>query len=172
MGLFGGKKKETPGGGDGIYVDMNQQEEELPVAVAIPNPPPTAPPHSPPSRPKPAFWQKKAQQAPLPASKVCQPVNNTGKSASAPPPVVFVTRTPTVLPCCPNCQQRNVRTRIRTSPNWMTWIMVLALLAVFWPLCWIPLVTDSCKRTVHSCSQCNAEIGSIPPFKDCFVKHR
>lgn len=87
-------------------------------------------------------------------------------------PMIFFSRVPTVLPQCPLCLKTNARTRTVTSPNWMTWVTVAVLLVIFWPLCWIPLVTDSCRRTIHYCMFCNGEIGSIRPYKDCCVTHR
>jgi hypothetical protein len=87
-------------------------------------------------------------------------------------PMVFFSRVPTVLPQCPLCKKTNIRTRTVTAPNWMTWVTVAVLLVIFWPLCWIPLVTDSCRRTIHYCMFCNGEIGSIRPYKDCCVTHR
>jgi LITAF-like zinc ribbon domain len=87
-------------------------------------------------------------------------------------PMILLSRVPTVLPQCPLCMKTNVRTRTVTSPNWMTWVTVAVLLVIFWPLCWIPLVTDSCRRTIHYCMFCNSEVGYIRPYKDCCVTYR
>lgn len=165
MGFFSGKK--TTPEGDGVYVDMEGQK--IPIAIAV-----HAPPPSPRSAPG-ALQQQgySSKQAPVQASRQGgsgSTVYNTKNGK--PPPILFLSRTPTVIALCPVCNKKNVRTRIVTAPDWLTWVTVAVLLVVFWPLCWVPLVTDSCRRTTHYCIACSAEVGSIRPFKDCFVKHR
>jgi LITAF-like zinc ribbon domain len=162
MGLFSGNKKgSVTDSNDGdAYVDI----ENLPVAVAV-------------------VPDDNYQKQIIPASKQGA-MNNTnqkntrnnriGRVVSMPMPssVVFISRTPTIVPQCPVCMKTNIRTRTVTAPDWMTWVTVAVILVTFWPLCWVPLVTDSCRRTIHYCTTCHGEIGSIRPFKDCCVKHR
>jgi hypothetical protein len=80
------------------------------------------------------------------------------------------TRRPHLLRQCPECQALNVRTRIRTYPTCTTWLVVIVLLIVFWPLCWIPLVMDRMKQTDHFCLVCGKMVGSVRPFDNCCVK--
>ena len=80
-------------------------------------------------------------------------------------------RHPQVMRQCPNCQQES-RTRIETFPTMGSWIAALVLLLVFWPVCWIPLVIDNCKRTNHHCVSCGEQVGTVDPFTDCCVKRR
>ena len=54
----------------------------------------------------------------------------------------------------------------------MTWVAVVGLFLVFWPVCWIPLVIDSCKMTDHFCALCGGNVGSVKPLSDCCVKER
>jgi LITAF-like zinc ribbon domain len=161
MGLFGSKKTSADPNGDGLYVDMEQQK--IPIAVAV---------SAPPSPGAVAVFHQKQTSKQQQQQQKQQAIVVYNTKNGKPPPVIFVTRTPTVIPLCPVCSKRNVRTRIRTAPDWLTWVTVAVLLVVFWPLFWIPLVTDACRRTTHYCTACGAEIGSIRPFKDCFVKHR
>jgi hypothetical protein len=142
MGWFGSKKDPVA---DSDYVDV----EAMPVAIAV-MPEPLAPP---------------AQNP-----KVGEPTN-VAMSPKQKKPNQFLWRIPTMLNPCPCCG-KPAQTRIRTAPNWMTFIAVVALMCIFWPICWIPLITDSCKLTEHFCVLCNEKIGVIGPFKDCCVKHR
>ena len=189
MGWFGKKKiaGENPGG-DALYVDM-EANEGLPVAVAVPadddqhsRPPPTAPQTVASLSPKSVVPADQSSSAPPPpiimdkrqALQQCQ-ANRRGvgaASAANTPRIVIASRTPAVIPICPHCGNRNVRTRIRTAPDVWTWLAVIALAFVFWPLCWIPLVTDVSRHTHHYCGNCNAEVGNIHSFQDCCVKHR
>lgn len=166
MGFFGDGKKSNKAeslNGDGLYV---KHVDNLPVAVAVAIP--TAPLEpSPKSSPALMVQQHHHQQLPLQVNN-----NSKNRGKSPPPPMFSFTRSPTVIPQCPVCGKRHARTRIRTAPDWITWVSVAMLLIVFWPLCWIPLVTDACRKTTHSCSSCNAEVGTVRPFQDCFVKHR
>jgi len=179
MGWFGSSsssKKQQPDG-DAIYVDM-EANDGLPVAVAVPA---DDNHHAGASSQQHIMVQPTAlEQAPNPSKTVIpmskqQAIQQTRENRASQhkqAKVVFVSRTPTVLPQCPCCGQRNIRTRIRTAPDIFTLLAVLALAFLFWPLCWIPLVTDTCRQTSHYCSSCNAEIGHIRSFQDCCVKHR
>ena len=191
MGWFGGgsnsnksKSKSSAPNGDAIYVDM-EANAGLPIAVAIPEPPPQnyctviTTPNAPP--PPLALAPASCPTASPPETKDVQPMskqqalqmarmNPTGVATIQ--QTIFVSRTPTVLPQCPCCASRNVRTRTRTAPSFLTWVAVVTLAFVFWPLCWIPLVTDTCRQTFHYCSHCNAEVGHIRAFQDCCVKNR
>jgi LITAF-like zinc ribbon domain len=85
-------------------------------------------------------------------------------------PAIF-RRVPILLRPCPFCQN-TARTQTRTHPNWLTWIAVVSLLIIFWPIFWIPLVCDSWKQTDHYCSHCNVKVGEVSPFQDCCEKRR
>mmetsp|Transcript_32041 Transcript_32041/g.48998 ORF Transcript_32041/g.48998 Transcript_32041/m.48998 type:complete len:117 (+) Transcript_32041:295-645(+) len=104
-------------------------------------------------------------------------------------------RRPVQLDSCPHCKQVS-RTRIKTYPSFITWALCLALIFVFWPICWIPLVVDSvrvvvllcvfpmklladcgfcfrkAKQTDHFCVLCQAKIGGVRPLQDCCEKER
>ena len=88
------------------------------------------------------------------------------------PQDIEFTRRPQILAQCPQCYVYNARTRIRTYPSLATWCACLALLFIFWPLCWLPLVMDSMKQTDHYCLVCGKMVGSLPPFRNCCVKTR
>lgn len=82
-------------------------------------------------------------------------------------------RGPMNIQSCPYCNSQT-RTRTVTSPNHITWIAVVALFFIFWPLFWLPLIMDKCKRTDHFCQKCHAMIGQAQPapFEGCCVTHR
>lgn len=80
-------------------------------------------------------------------------------------------RHPTTLPSCPHCLATHIMTRTSTYPSYETWLMCLGLLLVFWPVCWVPLVMDTAKRTDHTCSQCHGVLGTVKPMSDCCVKN-
>lgn len=80
-------------------------------------------------------------------------------------------REPMMMRLCPNCQQES-RTRITTYPTWQTWTATGVLVFVFWPICWIPLVLDNCKKTDHYCVLCQAKVGQVEAFQDCCVTER
>ncbi len=80
-------------------------------------------------------------------------------------------REPMMIRICPNCQQES-RTRITTYPTWQTWTAAGVLVFVFWPVCWIPLVLDNCKKTDHYCVLCQARVGQVEAFQDCCVTER
>jgi len=164
------------------------------VAVAVSSPEDASPPPM-----NPSYQQQQQQQAPAQSSSgllsVFAPSQQQQQGAvlvpqsvatSAPSrqqqvqqvqtqpqqQILFLRRSPTVIEMCPVCQARNVRTRTRTAPNWVTWLSALALFVAFWPLCWLPLVVDSSKRTEHYCPSCNNHVATIEPYQDCCVKHR
>ncbi|GKY99917.1 hypothetical protein MPSEU_000945300 [Mayamaea pseudoterrestris] len=84
--------------------------------------------------------------------------------------LIEFTRNPQVLAQCPQCSAWNARTRVRTYPNWMTWVSCVLLVFIFWPLCWIPLAVDALKKTDHYCLACGKLVGSVPPFRNMCVK--
>lgn len=164
MGLFGPNKKGT----DSVRNDAYEDIENIPMAIAVTQD---------------DNYNKQivaaSKQGASPKNKL-QIINDSrrgghGRAVSPmrlPASIVFMSRTPTVVPQCPVCMKANIRTRTTTAPDWMTWVTVAVILVTFWPLCWIPLVTDSCRRTIHYCTSCHGEVGSIRPYKDCCVKHR
>eukprot|EP00339_Tiarina_fusa_P029415 CAMPEP_0117050356 /NCGR_PEP_ID=MMETSP0472-20121206/34764_1 /TAXON_ID=693140 ORGANISM="Tiarina fusus, Strain LIS" /NCGR_SAMPLE_ID=MMETSP0472 /ASSEMBLY_ACC=CAM_ASM_000603 /LENGTH=136 /DNA_ID=CAMNT_0004764099 /DNA_START=46 /DNA_END=456 /DNA_ORIENTATION=+ len=81
-------------------------------------------------------------------------------------------RKPVQLSMCPKCSQAHVRTRTKTYPSALTWVSVVVGAAVFFPLCWIPLVVDPMKQTDHYCQSCGTKIGTIKPLDGCFVKEQ
>lgn len=95
----------------------------------------------------------------------------TSAGAQTLPPPVFG-RTPTNIPRCPHCSATNVPTRTSTFPSLETWLLCAGILLIFWPLCWMPLVVDSTKKTEHVCSRCHAVVGEVKPLSDCCVKER
>lgn len=153
MGWFGKKTGEI----DSDYVDV----EDMPIAVAVRDSS-TAAPSAPPS--------SQDSRSPNASTYVAVPQQNQQQQQPVPAPV-FLSRVPTMLNPCPFCSQ-SARTRVRTAPNWATWISGLILLFVFWPICWIPFVADSMKQTDHFCTSCQNKVGTVGPFKDCCVKHR
>eukprot|EP00536_Pseudo-nitzschia_multiseries_P007307 jgi/Psemu1/304842/fgenesh1_kg.170_\ len=82
-----------------------------------------------------------------------------------------ISRFPMMMQECPNCH-RETRTRVLTKPSCKTWVASGIMVCVFWPLCWIPLVSDSCKETEHFCVSCGARVAKIDAFQDCCVEHR
>ena len=158
MGWFDRKTKEF-GSSDYVVASNLERGGDVPVAnaVLVPdedilatnnNPPPTAP---------------------LPLS------GNTAVAPTAPSQQTqkkFETRFPTILASCPHCHAVNGRTRTRTKPNWLTITAVVLLCILFWPLCWLPLVIDSCKLTEHFCKNCGKKVGEIGAFQDCCVNNR
>jgi hypothetical protein len=165
MGWFGKKKSEI----DSDYVDV----ESMPIAVAVMDSPmaaPSAPPSSQDATtnatPYTAMPQQQQQR-----QVVAHQQQQQQQSQQQPVQHVFLSRIPTMMNPCPFCNQ-SARTRVRTAPNWATWISALILLCVFWPICWIPFVADSMKQTDHFCTSCQQKVGTVGPFKDCCVKNR
>ena len=82
-----------------------------------------------------------------------------------------VSRFPMNMRECPNCHRAS-RTRVVTKPSCKTWVAFGIMTGVFWPLCWVPLVSDSCKETEHFCTSCGAKVAKVRAFQDCCVEHR
>jgi hypothetical protein len=158
MGWFGKKKSEI----DSDYVDV----EDIPIAVVVMDSSTVAPSAPPASQ---ECFSSTTAYAAIPQHHQQQQV--MAHEQQQPVPHVFLSRIPTMLNPCPLCS-RSARTRVRTAPNWATWLAALVLLFLFWPICWLPLVTDSMKQTDHFCTSCQQKVGTVGPFKDCCVKHR
>jgi hypothetical protein len=158
MGLFGNNNSKVADtnkvNASGQYEDI----ESMPVAVAVP------------SSPK----QNRNNMIVIHPNSKNSRIGGRRSLSPTPQivPILFMSRTPILVPQCPICYKHNVRTRTTTYPDFMTWVTCAVLLFIFWPFFWIPLVLDSTRRTTHYCSACHNEIGSIRPFKDCCVKHR
>jgi hypothetical protein len=82
------------------------------------------------------------------------------------------TRHPTSIRQCPHCDATNVTTSTKTYPGPETFVMCVILMLVFWPVCWMPLVMDSAKRTDHICKRCGGVVGYVKPLSDCCVERR
>lgn len=82
-----------------------------------------------------------------------------------------LTRLPMNMRECPNCHVSS-RTRVTTGPSWQTWAASGFLCFLFWPISWVPLVTDNCKTTEHFCVKCGYKVGKVVPFQDCCVEKR
>jgi hypothetical protein len=178
MGWFGKKKTEI----DSDYVDV----EDMPIAVAVMDSSTVAPSAPPASQERISNTTAYVAPSAPPASQ--ERISNTTAYAAIPQyhqhqqvvvtheqqqpaPHVFWSRIPTMLNPCPFCSQ-SARTRVRTAPNWATWLTAIILFVLFWPISWIPLVSDSMKQTDHFCTSCQRKVGTVGPFKDCCVKHR
>lgn len=157
MGFFGGKTKQQQidNGTNPNYVNVD--DSALPVAVAINAKDPEVGLH-PPSSPT--------------VKMNTTPTYHATTHKKQPMGLEFTTRFPTVIPQCPNCSALNVQTTTRTFPTFLTWVAVLIMVIIFWPLCWLPLVLDQCRHTTHICTKCHSEIGQVQAFNDCCVKHR
>ena len=81
-------------------------------------------------------------------------------------------RGPYTVEVCPSCHSPGLRSRVRSTPTWHTWLSVFLIFLLFWPAAWIPLVWDKCKRTDHLCIRCSSVVGSIDPFSDCCVSEK
>ena len=158
MGIFGTKKKEA-------LLNKDVEEGNLPVAVAVMADNTVPPPAYNPSAPV-------AVSPPPPVSPGASSIYPQKDSTKVKSLAFSFPRCPTVIACCPHCQTTNVTTRIRTAPDWITWIVAIGLLFIFWPICWLPFVSDSMKKTEHYCPSCQMFVGATRPFQDCCVKHR
>jgi LITAF-like zinc ribbon domain len=58
---------------------------------------------------------------------------------------------------CPFCNEHTV-TRARHQIDVFTIVMVVMLVFLFWPVCWLPLVLPGCKTTEHFCSHCQRKV--------------
>lgn len=76
-------------------------------------------------------------------------------------------RVPILMGHCPNCRQESW-TRITTYSTWQTWMALGLMLLVSWPICWVPLILDNCKQTDHYCGLCQAKVGKVNVFQDCW----
>jgi len=150
------RKKPSSSSTNAEATAVSISEEQMPVAtmvvdhqedcyVPVNNPPPTAPSQN----------EDQASTYPL--------VYNSDPS---------FTRYPMTDIACNNCNQQVVRSKVRTYPGWETWTAAGVGFLLFWPLCWLPLVTDSCKRSDHFCTNCGHKLGSVSPFQDCCVETR
>jgi len=62
---------------------------------------------------------------------------------------------------CPYCKA-DVATAVSKECGTMTWVATIALLIIS-PLCfYIPMISNSCKDTVHSCPNCKRVVGVVP----------
>ncbi|OEU14821.1 hypothetical protein FRACYDRAFT_241380 [Fragilariopsis cylindrus CCMP1102] len=172
MGIFGKTKKDIPASpnGGGNYMQAPSTDiKSLPVATLVSTlvsegPAPTAPYHS-----NDNFPSASAPTAPAPAPACggcCSNVNrHIGNDDGD------LTRFPMIMVECPHCHSES-RTRVTTAPSWQTWASSLGLCFLFWPISWVPLVTDTCKTTEHFCVRCGYKVGEVKPFADCCVEKR
>ena len=108
-----------------------------------------------------------AAAAAAPAANPVTVVSHSGNEnafVQSPSYVWIGTRKPVILSHCPNCSKAHVATTTRTKITGATWLGVVAGLAIFWPLCWIPLVAKPMKQTNHYCESCNAKVGRVKAF--------
>ena len=108
-----------------------------------------------------------------PSSPIHVPTNNsnTNTNSDVVVPLYAFQRGPMNIKSCHACGAFT-RTRTISAPNLTTWIAVVVLFFLFWPLCWVPLVNEKCKRTDHYCSKCNVLIGFAQPLEGCCVTYR
>lgn len=166
MGFFGSKKKSADDASGAFAYGLQADDDDLPVATLVtevpqggasaPPPPPSTNPYSKPSAP-PDPMMKKSQQPTVAAMNTI--------------PSVFLTRNPTQMDACPCCQA-NARTRVVTAPSIVTWAVVVLLVFVFWPLCWLPLVMTKTKQSDHYCTSCNMKVGTIGACTDCCTQSK
>ena len=121
-------------------------------------PPPSAPNYSPPT-----------------TSNITPNTNVNSKTNSNPNPNIVPLfrwrRSPMRIQACSNCHQPT-KTRTISSPNCITWCIVLVVFVFCWPLFWLPLVMDRCKKTNHVCGKCHTVIGEVRPLEGCCVKYK
>jgi LITAF-like zinc ribbon domain len=154
MGLFGGKGSENKT--DGTYVQMENGLMAEPIHATLVE----------------DDSKKKPTVAAMPEAAATP--TDSG--------LVFITRHPTFVTQCPFCQSINARTRIRTAPGILTFVVSAALLVGigyflrmwFIALCVfaIPFCVDVGKTTTHFCMECNRPLGTIGPCTDCCTKNR
>mmetsp|Transcript_16660 Transcript_16660/g.34315 ORF Transcript_16660/g.34315 Transcript_16660/m.34315 type:complete len:155 (+) Transcript_16660:308-772(+) len=153
MGIFG--KKDKTRTAEATYAQVTDETTNLPVATLV-------------SEDATAF-----PKVTVPSSAPCDgAVATTDATKTAyqyPDPML--TRFPMQMTECPNCH-RESRTRVTTAPTFKTYAATGCMFMVFWPLCWVPLVVDSCKKTEHFCVLCGAKVAKIEAFQDCCVEHR
>lgn len=156
MGLFGKSNKKITDG----YV---QPTDDLPVATLVSEE--TMPQFTAPLNPSPAVVGNCNAGGPCSSSNKKYP--NPYNVANDP----TVSRFPMMMKECPNCHQES-RTRVTTAPTWKTWTASGCLFVMFWPVCWVPLVMDSCKETEHFCVKCGFKVAKVEALHDCCVEHR
>jgi hypothetical protein len=173
MGFFGGGKQQQSDGGGATNPNYVNQDlpEAVPVTVVVAEDPEAGY--------RPQQQQQQQQEMPVPIHKTnaatmygttTAPSCNTNETACR--HLEFTTRLPTILSQCPHCRAVNVPTLTRTFPSAVTWLAVLVMLIIFWPLFWLPLVVDQCRHTTHVCTICHNEVGEVPAFADCCVTER
>jgi hypothetical protein len=64
-------------------------------------------------------------------------------------PVTFDLGRNPVQMICPHCN-KNIATRTKTFPNWLTWFAVAGVTVIFWPVFFVPLVIDQVS-VYYSC---------------------
>ncbi|GKY96287.1 hypothetical protein MPSEU_000588400 [Mayamaea pseudoterrestris] len=64
---------------------------------------------------------------------------------------------------CPYCHE-DTHTMPWHYPDCCTLIVVVLLLVVFWPVCWLPLVLPDCQTTAHRCAKCSHLVGTTACF--------
>ncbi|ODM92308.1 Lipopolysaccharide-induced tumor necrosis factor-alpha factor [Orchesella cincta] len=66
---------------------------------------------------------------------------------------------------CQNCH-KDIQTKTDKNPSVIAWLSatVIALCGCFCGCCLIPLCTDSCMDTDHSCPECGAHLGAYRAF--------
>mmetsp|Transcript_34508 Transcript_34508/g.83694 ORF Transcript_34508/g.83694 Transcript_34508/m.83694 type:complete len:163 (-) Transcript_34508:96-584(-) len=161
MNLFN-KKKSSSNAANTEAAAIAVPEEQIPVAtmvvdngpyVPISNPPATAP-----TAPMTTTTENHNQDRPVTYPLVQNPDPS-------------FTRYPMTDITCSHCHQVG-RTKVRTAPAWQTWAATGVGFLLFWPLCWLPLVMDSCKKSEHFCTHCGHKLGTMAPFQDCCVNTR
>jgi len=75
----------------------------------------------------------------LEPSSLARPESSYQENTQRQSMIDFDSRYPTELSICPHCSHRNVRTRVRTSPDLWTWVATVALFFGCCILSWIPL---------------------------------
>jgi LITAF-like zinc ribbon domain len=182
MGLFGGKSKEDStssavGGttsSNPNYVNQGDDNANIPVAVpvnVVDEDPEIGlkPPQQQQHHIMPAVEINKTSTTGIATYGTSSSAAANGENYGTQHHLEFTTRLPTIIPQCPHCHTTNVRTTTRTYPSAVTWLAVILMIIIFWPLFWVPLVLDQCRHTTHICSHCHQEIGQIPAFGDCCV---
>mmetsp|Transcript_29239 Transcript_29239/g.44226 ORF Transcript_29239/g.44226 Transcript_29239/m.44226 type:complete len:172 (-) Transcript_29239:87-602(-) len=169
MGIFGKQTKDTGVPSEpGAYQIHNG--ENLPVAVPIEaTVVATAPPgYGSATTTTTTSQQKQHKQKQQPHT------TTTPQQQKQPTPVVVgnFRRHPVTMEVCPFCQQRSARTKTRTYPNIWTWLLVILVGVVFFPLFWIPLCCECFKQTDHHCKSCGAKVGTVRACSQCCETRR
>ncbi|XP_065890299.1 cell death-inducing p53-target protein 1 homolog isoform X2 [Dysidea avara] len=109
-----------------------------------------------------------AQQPPHPPAQGCAPVSPQTTTASTvvvtqqQPVTAVVPTTFGEAPMTCNCHICNTQqvTRVTYTPGTLTWLVVLILcLFGLWPCALIPLYIDGLQDAVHTCPNCNSQVG-------------